>query len=72
MSRFIERGTRRIVEKKETYKVGEKVKLQDFKSKLWRTEGVVIGVRISNDGTIVSYYINTDGCVTTRHSKIHE
>ena len=38
--------------KKETYKVGEKVTLQDIKSKVWNTEGVVIEVR-----TIAQYSV---------------
>ena len=59
----------RIVGKKETFKVGEKMKLQDIKSKLSNTEGVVTRVRTAGDGTIVSYDINTDGCVTTRHRR---
>ena len=38
------RKNARIVGKKETYKESESVRLQDIKTKLWNTEGVVIGV----------------------------
>ena len=65
----IVRKKERIEGKKETYKVGERVKLQDFKSKMRNTEGVVIGVRTANDGTFVSCEIDKEGCVTTRHRK---
>ena len=45
------RKKERIVGKKETYREGEKVCLQDIKTKLWNLEGVVVKVRTSDDGT---------------------
>ena len=42
------------------------MKLQNIKSKLWDTEGVVMGVRTA---AIVSSDINTEDCVTTRQRK---
>ena len=48
----------RIVGEKELYKEVERVRLQDIKTKLWNTEGVVNRVRTANDGTIIiSIYI---------------
>ena len=61
------RKKERIVGKKESYI--ERVKIQDIKSKLWYTEGVVMGVRTADDGIIVSYDMNAEGWVTTRHRK---
>ena len=52
---------------KETYTEIERVRLQDIKSKLWNIEGVVKGVRTADDGTILSYYIDIDGTITSRH-----
>ena len=63
------RKKERIVGKKETCKEGEGVKLQDIKTKIWNTEGVVIGVRTANEGTFVSYCIEVEGCVKTCHRK---
>ena len=59
----------RIVVKKETYREGEKVCLQDIKTKLWNLEGVVVKVRTADDGTIVSYDIDVNGVFKTRHRK---
>ena len=59
----------RAVGKNETFEIGEKVKLQDMKTKLWNFDGVVTGICTAQDGKIVSYKINTDGCVTTRHHR---
>ena len=59
----------RIVGEKELYKEVERVRLQDIKTKLWNIEGVVIRVRTAKYGTIVSYNINVDGCVTTCQRK---
>ena len=53
------RKKERIVGKKEMYKVGEKVKLQDINCKFLNKEGVVIGLRTARDGTTVSYDIKT-------------
>ena len=54
---------------KETYTVGETVRVQDIKSKKWNTTGEVIGVRTADDGTILSYDIIIDGTITSRHRK---
>ena len=63
------RKKERIVGKKESYREGEKVCLQDIKTKLWNLEGVVVKVRTSDDGTIVSYDIDVNGVITTGHGK---
>ena len=56
--------------KKEIYVRGEKVKLQDLKSKKWNADGTITEVRTAADGTIASYEIETsDGSLTTRHRK---
>ena len=39
------RKKERIVGKKEVYREGERVRLQDIKTKLWNMKGVVIRVR---------------------------
>ena len=56
-----------MVKKKETFQIGEKVKLQDIKSKLWNLDRVVTGIHITQDGTIVSYDRDADDHVTTCH-----
>ena len=35
----------------------------------YQSQIVVTGVRTASDGTIVSYDINADGCVTTHHGR---
>ena len=59
----------RVVGRKETYEVGEKVKLQNIKTKLWDLDGEVIGIYMEQVDTISSNDINSDGCVTTRHRR---
>ena len=59
----------RTVGKKETFEVGEKVRMQNIKSKKWDQEGEILDVRTAADGTIVSYEINTSGTTTTRHRR---
>ena len=59
----------RSVGKKEVFEVGESVKLQNLKAKQWDTDGVIMNVRVSADGTICSYDLETNGTVTTRHRK---
>ena len=60
----------RTVGKKETFAIGEHVKLQDLKTKQWNVDGTIAQVRVSADGTIASYEIETgDGSMTTRHRK---
>ena len=54
---------------KVSYTEGERVRLQDIKSRLWNIEGVMKKVRTADDGTIVSYDINVNGVNTTRHRK---
>ena len=60
----------RTVGKKEIFAIGEPVKLQDIKTKKWNVDGTIAQVRVSADGTIASYEIETgDGSMTTRHRK---
>ena len=54
---------------KHTYEIGETVRLQYFKSKKWDIFGVVTEIRTADDGTILSYDIDIDGTITTRHRK---
>ena len=52
-----------------TYDVGEHVRLQDIRTKCWDRVGVVTGIRVADDGKILSYDIDVDGSKTTRHRK---
>ena len=52
-----------------TYEIGESVRLQDIKTKRWDRHGVVTGIRVADDGRILSYDIDIDGTTTTRHRK---
>ena len=54
---------------KETYDVGETVRLQNIKTKRWDTFGVVTKVRTADDNKILSYDIDIDGTTTSRHRK---
>ena len=57
---------------KETYSVGETVRLQclqNIKTKKWDILGVVTGIRTADDNTILSYDIDIDGTITSRHQK---
>ena len=51
-----------------TYEIGESVRLQDIKTS-WDKIGVVTGIRVADDGRILSYDIEIDGRETTRHRK---
>ena len=46
---------------KDTFEVGEKVRIPNIQSKLWDREAIITGTRISADGTIVSYDIDIGG-----------
>ena len=52
-----------------TYAIGESVRLQDIRTKCWDRVGVVTGIRVADDGKILSYDIEVDGRETTRHRK---
>ena len=54
---------------KQTYNIGETVHLQNIKTKKWDTFGVVKGIRTADDDTILSYDIDIDGMITSRHRK---
>ena len=54
---------------KEIYEVGEKVLVQDVKSKKWKKTGIIDAVRTAHDGTIVSYELTIGGNKTTRHRR---
>ena len=54
---------------KQTYEIGETVRLQNIKSKKWDIFGVVKGIRTADDDTILSYDIDIDGMITSRHRK---
>jgi hypothetical protein len=60
----------RTVGKKEIFAIREPVKLQNLKTKKWNADGTIAQVRVSADGTIASYDIETsDGTMTTRHRR---
>ena len=40
---------------KDTFEVGEKVRIPNIQSKLWDREAIITGTRISADGAIVSH-----------------
>ena len=46
---------------KDSFSVGEIVRVQDIKSKLWDTEAVITGTRVAADGRIVSYDLDING-----------
>ena len=54
---------------KETYSEVETVRIQNIKTKKWDTFGVVKGIRTADDNTILSYDIDIDGTITSRHRK---
>ena len=54
---------------KRIYKIGEIFLLQNIKTKRWDTIGVVKGIRTADDDTILSYDIDIDGMITSRHRK---
>ena len=54
---------------KETYSVGETVRLQNIKTRRWDIFGVVTRVRTADDDRILSYDIDIDGTITSRHRK---
>ena len=67
----------RTVGKKQTFEIGETVKLQDLKTKKWTNGGEITSIRTIPDGTIANYEILTDnGTLTTRHrryiQKVHK
>ena len=59
----------RSVGKKQVFEIDEIVKLQNLKTKQWDQEGKIVDVRVSADGTIVSYDIESQGILTSRHRK---
>ena len=54
---------------KHIYEIGETVRLQNIKTKRWDTIGVVKGIWTADDNTILSYDIDIDGTITSRHRK---
>ena len=59
----------RSVGKKQVIEIDEIMKLQNLKTKQWDQEGKIVDVRVSADGTIVSYDIESQGVLTSRHRK---
>ena len=51
------------------YSVSETVRLPNIKTKKWDIFGVVTGIRTADDNTILSYDIDIDGIITSRHRK---
>ena len=45
------------------------MKLQNLNTKRWDQEGKIVDVRVSADGTIVSYDIESQGVLTSIHRK---
>merc|ERR1712030_21008 len=55
---------------KSIYPVGTRVRLQNSKSKLFDTKGIIVEPRLTDNSEVVSYIIRTDsGLVTSRHRK---
>ena len=54
---------------KQTYEIGETVRLQNIKSKKWDIFGVIKEIRTADDNTILSCDIDIDGMITSRHRK---
>ena len=54
---------------KETYEIGERVLIQDLASRQRNKVGIVISLRQSQDGTVVSYLLDINGFETARHRK---
>ena len=54
---------------KDTFVVGEKVWVQNIKSKKWDQEGDITKVRTAADGKIVSYDLSVNGSPAIRHRK---
>ena len=53
-----------------TYKIGETVRIQDIRTKTWKTLGEVTGRRIADDGKICSYEIKLpSGYLTICHQR---
>ena len=50
-------------------KFGEKVWVQNIRSKKWDQEGDILEVRTAADGKIVSYDLTVNGSPAIRHSK---
>ena len=42
------------------FNIHQKVRVQDPKTRLWNTKGVVVGSRLGDDGTPTSYFIDTE------------
>ena len=54
---------------KDSFSVGEIVRVQNIQSKLWDTQAVITGTRVVADGRIVSYDLDINGNHSTRHRK---
>ena len=54
---------------KETYSVGETVRLQNIRTRRWDIFGVVTGIRTADDNKILFYDIDVDGTITSRHRR---
>ena len=53
-----------------TFEVNERVCLQDQKTKRWDVQGVVKDVRVSEEGTILSYdIVLSNNHITSRHRR---
>ena len=53
----------------EMYSVSETVRVQNIKNKKWDMTGEISRVRTADDGIILSYEVNTDRVITTRHRR---
>ena len=54
---------------KEIYSVAETVLLQNIKTRRWDIFGLVTGIRTADDNKILSYDIDVDKTITSRHRK---
>ena len=53
--------------KKQAFEVGELVAVQNLKTRDWKTRGNIVSVRTATDGHILSYDLNIDDLITSRH-----
>ena len=54
---------------KEICEVGEQVLIQNIKTKKWGQKGIFFEVRVTLDGRIVSYGLDVNSLITTRHRR---
>ena len=54
---------------KDSFEIGEFVRMQNIQTKVWDTQGEITGTRVAANGRIVSYDLIINGRPSTRHRK---